>query len=115
MQAGEHFHTYIPKAATLQGVVAYYYLHYSDDPNFNGSFVYYPHYRNAVTCYTNVDAEFGPRQSRVVAGRPGSFHALFSRNYHHSITVALQGPFRKMGIALSLSDLTTSFRRRFRK
>jgi hypothetical protein len=78
-------------------LVSYYYLHYSDDPLFSGSFVYYPHYRNAITCY--ADATFSDRGSRIIAGHKGAFHSVFSRNYHHCIHVEPKVPFRKLGIA----------------
>lgn len=99
MAPTEHFLTYDPLHPGLEGRVAYYYLHYSDDPAFESNFVYYPHYRNAVTAYLDAEVIFDDYGSRVTSAQGAAFTPLFARDYFHGISVHIKGPFRKLGIA----------------
>jgi AraC-like DNA-binding protein len=95
----EHFQTFEPADPRLKGLVAYYYLHTSDDPSFESSFTYYPHYRNALTIYLDSYVDFSDSISHVRPGVSGSSRVLFSRNYDQRISVHLNGAFKKVGIA----------------
>ncbi|MFN2424503.1 MAG: helix-turn-helix domain-containing protein [Cryomorphaceae bacterium] len=93
------FLTYTPLHPALAGLVAYYYIHFSDNEHHDSRFEYYPHYRNAVTAYLDAGLRFDDFGSEAAPLKGKSFKALYTRNYSHSITVHLQGRFRKMGIA----------------
>lgn len=97
--ADARFLTYLPRHGALSGLVAYYYVHFSDDPNHESRFEYYPHFRNAVTAYLDADLRFDDFGSVVSPSESRSFSALYTRNYSHSITVHLRGCFRKIGVA----------------
>jgi hypothetical protein len=45
------FRTFQPRDPALRGIIAYYYLHHAEADTPEQRFIYYPHYRNAVTCY----------------------------------------------------------------
>lgn len=93
------FLTWLPRDPALAGVVAYYYVHFSDDENHESRFEYYPHYRNAVTAYVDADLHFNDFGSEVLPSESHSVSVLYTRNYSHSINVHIRGRFRKMGIA----------------
>lgn len=93
------FLTYNPRHPALAGLVAYYYVHFSDDEHHDSRFEYYPHYRNAVTAYLDTELRFDDFGSETAPLNGKSFTPLYTRNYSHSITVHLQGRFRKIGIA----------------
>lgn len=95
----EQFQTFTPKDLHLKGLVAYYYVHAASDSEFESSFTYYPHYRNAITIYLDCEVDFSDSSSLVRPGKAGSSRVLFSRNYDRRISVHLKGAFKKIGIA----------------
>lgn len=85
---------------SLRGIVAYYYLHFSDDNEFKLDFSYYPHWRNALTFYKGAKVVFNDFESKVVSAPEAiAPTGLFSRNYTHAIPVRMRGSFFKLGIA----------------
>ncbi len=98
-QPSDIFLTYLPECKVLKKYIAYYYLHYSNDPEGRTSFEYYPHFRNAVTCYLDSERKPGPQGWEIYPGRKSSSITIFSRNYDSRIHVQINGVFRKLGIA----------------
>lgn len=97
---GVTFETFQPIDARLKGLVAYYYLHRSTDPDFRLTYTYYPHWRNGLTLYKGAEVLADDQRSLVSgSSRKASPIALFSKNYHHAIEVHMSGEFTKLGIA----------------
>lgn len=99
MQSRDQFFSFSPKDPLLKGKIAYYYIHYSDDPKNDLSFQYFPHFRNALTVYLNADLKLEGMNSRVKEGARGNYNCIFSKNYSESVSVRILGRFWKLGIA----------------
>ncbi len=84
----------------LQPYIAYYYFHESDDEDFQQSFTYYPHYKNALTIYKNVDYNILPDFSvEVSSAKKDSLKLIYSKVYQNLGRVNLNGKFSKIGVA----------------
>lgn len=99
MKEGEHFQTFTPRNSIINKHVAYYYIHSSSKPDFETSFIYYPHYRNGLTTYIDSDVILTESASKVKPSSKKSATTIFARNYDSAIDVNLKGPFFKLGIA----------------
>lgn len=75
----------IQPSENLRHVISYYYIHRSHDALHDQSFVYYPHYKNALTLIFSGDNN----NNGVVK---------FSRIYRSSAKVSLTGKFCKIGV-----------------
>jgi len=94
----DHFITKKP-SAELVPYIAYYYYHFSADENFEKSFSYYPHYKNALTAYKNVDYKISEDFStKISSAANNAIHIIYSKLYNEIGKVSLQGSFQKMGI-----------------
>lgn len=97
--ASETFLTCKP-SAKLSPHIAYYYFHQSTDENFQQSFTYYPHYKNALTAYKNVDYKILPDfTAEVSSAKKNSLKVVYSKLYQHLGRVNLNGKFSKIGVA----------------
>jgi len=99
VKSRDHFLSFSPKDKRLKGKIAYYYVHYSDDPENDLSFRYFPHFRNALTIYLNARLKLEGMNSTVKEGATGAFNCIFSKNYTESVSVKIKGRFWKLGIA----------------
>lgn len=97
---GVTFETFQPIDDRLKGLVAYYYLHRSRNPDFRLSYTYYPHWRNGLTLYHGAEVLADDERS-IVQGSTAAASpiALFSKNYHRAIEVSMKGEFIKLGVA----------------
>jgi len=109
----DHFITYKPKAPELGGIIAYYYLHTCKEPGATHRFVYYPHFRNAITCYLNADADIKKGRAKVTPNASAGLIALFSRNYDERILVSIEAPFTKLGVAFEPLGVQRFLNRKF--
>ena len=83
----------------LQPYIAYYYFHESDDEDFQQSFTYYPHYKNALTIYKNVDYNILPDFSvEVSSAKKDSLKVVYSKLYQNLGRVRINGKFVKIGV-----------------
>jgi AraC-like DNA-binding protein len=92
------FKSFGSQSPQLKGIVAYYYLHYNLEGG-DEEFVYYPHYRNAITVYLRSDVKLTANTSTVIPNDKAGLTLLYTRNYNQRIRVRLTGPFTKLGIA----------------
>jgi AraC-like DNA-binding protein len=93
------FRTFQPRDPALRGIIAYYYLHHAEADTPEQRFIYYPHYRNAVTCYLRSDVVFQDHYATATPNPDTGVTCLYSRNYDRSIRVSLKPPFTKVGVA----------------
>ena len=96
--ASETFLTCKP-SSKLQAYIAYYYFHQSTDENFQQSFTYYPHYKNALTAYKNVDYKILPDfTAEISSAKKNSLKVVYSKLYQNLGRVNLNGKFVKIGV-----------------
>ncbi|MFT5596589.1 MAG: AraC-like DNA-binding protein [Flammeovirgaceae bacterium] len=113
MTSTDHFITYKPKAPELSGIIAYYYLHVCDEVDAEHRYVYYPHYRNAITCYLHSDVDLKIGLANVKPDASAGLTTLFSRNYNERILVSIKAPFTKLGVAFEPLGVQRFLNRKF--
>lgn len=87
-------------SARLQPYIAYYYFHHTTNHEFRSSFIYYPHYKNALTVYQDADFQvLNEFTTRVTPGKERELTLIYSKMYKHAGKVHLEGKFSKIGIA----------------
>jgi len=62
----ENYTSLKPNNKKLQNYIAYYYFDFSLKKNTEKQFIFYPHYRNALTIYKNSKISFGENSSYVI-------------------------------------------------
>lgn len=81
----ERFVTIRPKNELISKYISYYYFHDSNDPCFQRSFVFFPHFKHGFTVYKQGN----------------DFRTLYTMNYNLQIPVELKGTFQKLGVAFN--------------
>lgn len=91
------FHTASPQHPLLQELVEYYYFH-SSPSHFDQSYIYYPHYGNALNVYLDASVQWD-EYGRVLDGsQPGPATCLLTCNREYGRKVRMRGAIRKLGI-----------------
>ena len=90
-----------PLDPRLKECISHYYFHWSDSPDFFQQFIYYPHYKNALTTYWNSEVCFNQQMSAVSPKSDNSILSIYSKIQPGPITVSLKGPFYKFGIVFN--------------
>lgn len=87
-----------PNHSDLQNYIAYYYFNYSEVEGFCKQFIFYPHYRNALTIYKNSKISFGAKSSHVTPDKNKDFEIIYTGIHLQSRTGKIEAPFNKIGI-----------------
>lgn len=96
--AKDNFITYKPSAELLP-YIAYYYFHQSNDEAYQKSFTYYPHYKNALTSYKDVDYKILKDSSAQISSEANkTLTTIYSKMYDDIGKVNLKGVFSKIGV-----------------
>lgn len=97
----EENETYIsvkPNNKDLQNYIAYYYFNVSDVKNYCKEFIFYPHYRNAITVYKNSKISFNENVSQVVPNKNVDFEIIYTGIHLESRIGKIEAPYNKVGI-----------------
>ncbi|SHI64885.1 AraC-type DNA-binding protein [Mesonia phycicola] len=96
--AKDNFITYKPSAELLP-YIAYYYFHQSNDEAYQKSFTYYPHYKNALTSYKDVDYKILKDSFAQISSEANkTLTTIYSKMYDDIGKVNLKGVFSKIGV-----------------
>ena len=88
-----------PRASGLKDHIAFYYFHNSNTENEVKSYIYYPHYHNALSIYK--DAEFSFTDSFSTCAKPkekAGFAMGYTKLLHHASKAEIHAPFNKIGV-----------------
>lgn len=94
--------TFKPINEQLKKLVAYYYIHNSEDENNKETFYFYPNYLHALTIYKGNDIKIDPkikRGSKITSSKDKEkVTILYTINHSEKYKVKLSGSFNKIGI-----------------
>lgn len=88
--------TKTPQCKKVREYISYYYFHQSNSGK--TSFIYYPHYKKALTIYKNSSISFKKPCSVVKQNMGIDYCIAYSHNVSHPIHADILGPFTKVGI-----------------
>lgn len=94
----ESFHSELPQSDFLKKYIAYYYFHNSGDDTEALSFMYYPHFKNALTVYKNSKLSFKAPFSTQARPEDCGYSMGYSRLIKNAAKTAIDPPFTKIGI-----------------
>ena len=94
----ETYITLKPKANVLRPYIAYYYFNASEEKNYCKEYMFYPHYRNAITVYKNSEISFADNRSTVVPNPNKTFEIIYTGIHLTSRIGKIHAPFDKIGI-----------------
>ncbi len=94
----EHYTTLKPLNSQLHGYIAYYYFDYSDKEDNQKRYIFYPHYKNALTIYKNSRVSFGKNSSTVLFDTNKEFEIIYTGIQTESRFAKINTPFNKVGI-----------------
>ncbi len=92
------FHSEQPKAELLKSHIAYYYFHQMGDDHSPRSFVYYPHYKNAITIYKDSSLIFENEYATVTKPKKCGYSFGFAKLTSRAAKATIYAPFNKIGI-----------------
>ncbi|MGG5485789.1 helix-turn-helix domain-containing protein [Gaetbulibacter sp. PBL-D1] len=98
MHENEHYFTVKPNNKALQQYIAYYYFNTSNTEGFVKSYIFYPHYRNAITVYKQSKISFSGSESRVTPCAKQSFEIIYTGIHLTARSGIIEAPFDKIGI-----------------
>ncbi len=87
-----------PNNPLISSLVDYYYFQESVDPQFENSFIYYPHYGNALNVYLDANLSWNEDGRSIKGNQKGNVRTLLTMNRKRSRTVHMSGCFKKMGV-----------------
>lgn len=94
--------TFKPVNDQLKKLVAYYYIHNSEDENSKESFYFYPNYLHALTIYKGNDIKLDPKikkGSKITSStEKEKVTILYTINDKEKYHVTIKGSFNKIGI-----------------
>ncbi len=94
----EHYRSIKPVNIELQKYIAYYYFDYSLKTDTKKEYIFYPHYRNALTVYKNSKISFGENSSNVTYDLNAGYEIIYTGIHLHSRMGKIETPFQKIGI-----------------
>lgn len=101
----EVFQTRKPNSSELQKHIAYYYFHQSGGENKTQSFIYYPHFKNALSIYKNSEVILENKYSTIAKPANCGYSFGFSKLTNHAAKAEIIPPFNKIGIAFQALGL----------
>jgi AraC-like DNA-binding protein len=92
------FHTAGPKSEVLKKCIAYYYFDEDSDSTATKSFIYYPHFKNALTIYKDSKVLLNNRYSSTALPEKDCYTYGFSKLVNCAAQAELKAPFKKIGV-----------------
>jgi AraC-like DNA-binding protein len=92
------FQTALPGSTFLQKCIAYYYFEESGDASHSKSFIYYPHYKNALSIYKNCRVTLKHEFSSLAYPANNCYSFGYSKLISSAAQAELQAPFTKIGV-----------------
>jgi len=116
----EYFITQKPKSTFLQQYIAYYYFHTCKNHNLKQQYIYYPHYKNALSIYKNstikcqdnnawISPSLSKRYSYAYESIPQTFQRVFQQAPFDKIAIAFQALGINYFIKEPLSKIISQF------
>ncbi len=105
------FVTAAPKSEFLKKFISYYYFHESGDDTSVKTYLFYPHYRNALSIYSNASTELAGRFYVKTKPSKQDFSYNYSKLTKYATKSEIYPPFNKVGIvfeALGLNNFIDS-------
>ena len=97
----EHFETHKPQVEDLKPYIAYYYFNSSKTKRY----MFYPHYRNALTVYKHSRITFGPNRSFVEPCYHKPYEIIFTGIQEFCRYGEIKAPFDKIGVVFQTMGL----------
>ena len=94
----EHYRSIKPFNKELQKYIAYYYFVFSLKKDAHKAYIFYPHYKNAITVYKNSKISLGENSSCVSFDLSKGYEIIYTGIHMHSRMVKIETPFNKIGI-----------------
>src|SRR5690625_5977188 len=82
----------------LKKFINYYYFHHSDEADYQRSFIFYPHYKHALTVYKNSKTTIGKNSSVVNPSFGGKMSVLYYINKSKNFIVNIKRHFKNISI-----------------
>ncbi len=92
------FQTHKPESSRLKSCIAYYYFDESDEENFAKSFVYYPHFNNALTIYKDSEIVLINPYSSIARPKLNCYSFGYSKLISSAAEAKLFAPFKRIGV-----------------
>jgi AraC-like DNA-binding protein len=92
------FYTAAPNSELLKSCIAYYYFDESQDENTTKSFIYYPHYKNALTIYKNSKIRINHAYSTTTIPSGSDYSFGFSKLISSAAQAELLPPYNRIGV-----------------
>jgi len=99
------FHSQPPQSALLKKHIAYYYFHQSGADNSARSFIYYPHYKNALSIYKDSEVTLENNYTSITKPKQNNYFFGFVKLTNHAAKAEIHPPFNKIGIAFQALGL----------
>ncbi len=87
-----------PNNEVLQQYIAYYYFNASDTKDYKKKFIFYPHYKNALTVYKNAKINFSENASHVIPNNAKNYEITYTGIHSEGRIGIIDAPFNKLGI-----------------
>ncbi len=101
----ELFQSRTPKSSVLQKLIAYYYFHQSGEDSSVQSFIYYPHYRNALSIYKDSELALENEYTTVTKPKDCGYSFGFAKLINHAAKAEIHPPFNKVGVVFQALGL----------
>ena len=98
MDDQEHYISVKPSSKSLQNYIAYYYFNFSNRDDYKKRYIFYPHFRNAITVYKRSKISFSKTGSIVMPDASKEFEIIYTGIHNESRTGEINAPFDKIGI-----------------
>lgn len=98
MDEQEHYISVKPSSKSLQNYIAYYYFNFSNRDDYKKRYIFYPHFRNAITVYKRSKISFSKTGSIVMPDASKEFEIIYTGIHNESRTGEINAPFDKIGI-----------------
>lgn len=92
------FQTAIPASSLLRKCIAYYYFDESVDHDTPTSFIYYPHYKNAMSIYKQSKIELNDAYSTTIVHTGVGYSFGFSKLINRAAQTQIIPPYNKIGV-----------------
>lgn len=107
--AKETYITLKPKHEALNPYIAYYYFNASQADGYIKEYIFYPHYRNALTVYKNSEISFTAKTSMVTPKPDKPFELIYTGIHSEARTGKILAPFDKIGIVFQPLGINNLF------
>lgn len=94
----ETYITIKPKRDKVSEYIAYYYFNTSEEKNYTKEYIFYPHFRNAITVYKHSKISFSDNRSTVTPNQKKALEIIYTGIHSQSRIGKIHAPFDKIGI-----------------